>query len=158
MVNANCLIVRVLASNLYYQYIIYSAAVTKVTKSAPTTKPGCALNILVSTSNPLGTTPFAFSILLMRYIPMIQMTNTNPIRSRKGISYKPLAGFTTAKPVECKKDRSAKFGRNLKKTDNRNPPIVANNAALEVVFFQKKPRINMAKIPGDTKPVYSWIY
>src|SRR5690606_40011115 len=83
----------------------------------------------------------------MRYIPMIQMTNTNPIRSRKGISYKPLAGFTTAKPVECKKDRSAKFGRNLKKTDNRNPPIVANNAALEVVFLDRKStRLNSSHV------------
>src|SRR5690606_5653996 len=139
----------------FYQYIIYKAAVTKATKSAPTIKPGCALNIFVSTSNPLGTTPRPLSILLINYIPMIQITNTNPIRSMKVISYKPLAGFITAKPVGFKKDKSAKFGRNLKKTDNKNPPIVANNAALEVVFFQKNPRINMAKIPGDTNPVYS---
>src|SRR5690606_18842574 len=94
-------------------------------------------------------------LLLMRYIPIIQMTNTNPIRSRNGISYKPLAGFITAKPVAFKNDKSAKFGRNLKKTDKRNPPIVANKAAFDVVFFQKKPNMNIAKIPGDTKPVYS---
>ena len=36
--------------------------------------------------------------------------------------------------------------------------IIANNAAFEVVFFQKKPSRNIAKIPGDTKPVYSCMY
>jgi hypothetical protein len=33
--------------------------------------------------------------------------------------------------------------------------MVANKAAFEVVFFQKKPRINIAKTPGLTNPVYS---
>ena len=44
---------------------------------------------------------------------------------------------------------------NLKITDKTNPPTVANKAALEVVYFQKKPNINIAKIPGLTNPVYS---
>jgi hypothetical protein len=42
-----------------------------------------------------------------------------------------------------------------KNIDNAKPPTVANKAALELVFFQKKPNINMAKIPGLTNPVYS---
>ena len=44
---------------------------------------------------------------------------------------------------------------NLKKIDSINPPIVANKAALEVVFFQNKPKINMAKTPSLTNPVYT---
>src|SRR5690606_579674 len=34
----------------------------------------------------------------------------------------------------------------------------AVSAAFEVVFFQKKPNIKIAKTPGEIKPVYSWIY
>jgi hypothetical protein len=33
--------------------------------------------------------------------------------------------------------------------------MVANMAALELVFFQKNPKINIAKTPGLTNPVYS---
>ena len=33
--------------------------------------------------------------------------------------------------------------------------MTANKAASAVVRFQKKPKINIAKIPGDKKPVYS---
>ncbi len=36
--------------------------------------------------------------------------------------------------------------------------MVAKSAAFDVAFFQKKPKMNMAKIPGETNPVYSWIY
>jgi hypothetical protein len=55
-------------------------------------------------------------------------------------------------------DKSTKGGMSLKITENTNPPMVANNAALDVVRLQKKPSKNMAKIPGETNPVYSWIY
>lgn len=30
-------------------------------------------------------------------------------------------------------------------------------AAFEVVLFQKKPKMNIAKMPDETKPKYSWI-
>lgn len=83
------------------------------------------------------------------------MTNTKPMRSKNGISYSPDALFKTEKPVELKNDRSAICGKNLNRTDKINPPIVANKAAFEVVFFQKNPKMNMAKIPGETNPVYS---
>ncbi|MNR58672.1 hypothetical protein D3C85_1797260 [compost metagenome] len=36
--------------------------------------------------------------------------------------------------------------------------MVANIAAADVVRCQKKPITNMARMPGETKPVYSWIY
>src|SRR5690606_7234539 len=60
--------------------------------------------------------------------------------------------------MEYNPERSIQPGRNFNTTESANPPTVANNAALEVDFFQKNPRINMAKIPGETNPVYSWMY
>ena len=71
-------------------------------------------------------------------MPIMQITNTKNIRSINGISYTPLP-LSLAKPSGAKNDRSAKFGRNLKKMDKAKPPMVANRAAFEVVFFQKKP-------------------
>jgi hypothetical protein len=44
---------------------------------------------------------------------------------------------------------------NFVKMEKQTPPINANNAAFEVVRFQKKPKINKAKIPGETYPGYS---
>ena len=63
-----------------------------------------------------------------------------------------------AKPKGASPERSVKFGINLSKQEHANPPMVAKSAAFEVVRFQKKPRMNIAKIPGLTKPVYSWMY
>ena len=82
------------------------------------------------------------------------MINTKPILSIKGISKIPSA-FAAEKPDDCRKDKSTHLGRNLNITEKMKPPMVAKRAALEVAFFQKKPRINMAKIPGETNPVYS---
>src|SRR5471030_1917278 len=110
-----------------------------------------------STSRPFVFLPLAKSARLIIIMPTIQMTNTKPIRSRNGISYNPLSAFLNENPVLAKDDKSANFGKNLKNTENKNPPIVANIAAFEDAFFQKKPKINIAKIPGDTKPVYSCI-
>ena len=81
--------------------------------------------------------------------------NTNPILSKKGISYSPDRELFTAHPLSYKKERSTRVGRILNPTESKKPPIVANNAAFDVVFFQKKPSKNIAKIPGETKPVYS---
>ena len=75
--------------------------------------------------------------------------NTKPILSRNGISKTP-SEVAMEKPVEERKERSINPGRNLRNNESKKPPMVANNAALEVVFFQKKPRMNMAKIPGET--------
>jgi len=47
---------------------------------------------------------------------------------------------------------------NLNSMESRKPPIVANKAAFEVAFFQKNPSRNIAKIPGETRPVYSIKY
>jgi hypothetical protein len=74
-----------------------------------------------------------------------------------GISYTPSA-FKTEKPMELSEERSIHCGRNLKNTESKKPPMVAKSAAFDVAFFQKKPKMNMAKIPGETNPVYSWIY
>ena len=49
-------------------------------------KPGDILNIDFSISNPLVTTPFLVSYLLIKYITIRQIINTKPIRSTKGIS------------------------------------------------------------------------
>ena len=84
----------------------------------------------------------------------MQSANTIPIMSRKGISKTPVA-FAFAKPIEASEDKSIMPGKNFRRTEKRNPPMVAKSAALLVVFFQKKPIMNMAKIPGETKPVYS---
>ena len=64
----------------------------------------------------------------MSTIPIIHITNTNPILSRKGISYTPSA-LAFEKPEEARKDRSAKLGRNLNNSEKRKPPMVANKAA-----------------------------
>src|SRR5699024_2656556 len=114
------------------------------------------LNIEASTSNPFGTTPLRFSYLLIINISITQAINTKPTLSIKGISYTPSTG--TEKPIGAKKDRSTIPGKNFKIMDIIKPPTVAKSAALEVVFFQKNPKRNIAKIPGDTKPVYSCIY
>ena len=137
--------------------MVYNATSIPPTINAPAVKPELTPNMFLSISKLFGFTPFLISTKLITYIPSTQNKNTKPILSRKGISYKPLL-FAFAKPKGDKKERSTKSGRNLKKTESTNPPIVANNAAFEVAFFQNKPSINIAKIPGDTKPVYSCIY
>ena len=71
---------------VFYQKIVYKAAITEVIMSIPTTKPGDILNMLLSTSNPLAGTPFLVSYSLIKNIPIRQIRNTNPIRSINGIS------------------------------------------------------------------------
>ena len=68
------------------------------------------------------------------------------------------SAFGTENPTPFKKDRSTTPGINLNRIESINPPIIANKAALEVVFFQKKPNINIANTPGLTNPVYSCMY
>ena len=134
--------------------MVYSVVrMTKIT-AVPMAKLGCGLNMLRSTYRPLVLTPRLASYRLMIIIPITQKMNTKPIRSRKGISYTP-AEFLTAKPKGERNYRFIMPGRNLSRIESRKPPMVANSAALDVVFFQKKPRMNIAKMPGDTKPVYS---
>ena len=120
----------------------------------PTANEVDTLNMLESTSSPLVFTPFLCSYMLMIYIPITHTANTITILSMNGISNTP-AEFAAAHPNSYNGDRSIQPGKNLRITETINPPTVANNAAFEVVFFQKKPKMNMAKIPGDTKPVYS---
>jgi len=55
-------------------------------------------------------------------------------------------------------ERSAHLGRNFKKRESGNVINAAASAAAAVVRFQKNPSIKIAKIPGETKPVYSWMY
>lgn len=56
------------------------------------------LNIDLSTSRPCAVTPFLFSLLLIKIIPMMQITNTIDILSMKGISKIP-AAFALEKPT-----------------------------------------------------------
>src|SRR5690606_7326618 len=140
-----------------YQNIIYKATSIPQTNSAPAAKPRSTPNIRRSTSNPLACIPRCRSHWLMPHIPITHNTKTMLIRSRKGISNCPEA-LSFANPMGSRNDQFTQYGENLSHTDKINPPIVANNAALDVVPFQKNPRMNMAKIPGETKPVYSWMY
>src|SRR5690606_34414813 len=137
-----------------YQKTIYNAAVAPIISNDNTKKVGDILNILVSISRPLGTTPFAFSYKLMITIPITQNANTKVILSMKGISKTP-AAFGIAKFIADRNSKSINCPENFNITEKMKPPIVANKAAFEVVFFQKNPKINIAKIPGDTNPVYS---
>src|ERR1700693_1855964 len=119
---------------------------------APIAKPRLVLNIDASTSNPFVLTPLAVSIMDIIYIPTMQMAKTKPILSKNGISYKrvtlSLCNVSLEKPYGDKNSKLMNLGANLKKTENIKPPTVANRAAFEVAFFQKKPRINMANMPG----------
>ena len=65
-----------------------------------------------------------------------EIRNTRPIRSRKGI---------IGNPILIIKDI----------TSEARAVVIA---ALEVARFQKKPKINIATIPGLTNPVKSCIY
>ena len=122
--------------------------------SIPTMKLLDKRNILRSISMEFGITPRFVSLKLMTIIPIAQRTKTNPMRSMNGISYTPFA-FFTANPIGFKLFKETKRGRNFNKIEKMNPPMVANKAAFEVVFFQKNPKMNIAKIPGLTNPVYS---
>ena len=125
-----------------------------ITIMAPTAKDGFSLNNFLSISNAFGFMPFQFSYKLISTIPNTQIINTNPILSKNGISNTPCS-LALEKPYDYKKAKLIVPGMNLKNREKANPPMVANKAAFEVVRFQKKPSINMAKIPGLTKPVYS---
>src|SRR5690606_38141197 len=136
---------------------VYRAVRTATTIKAPIVKDLDVRNIVASVSKLWGTIPFLFSHKLMATIPKIQAIKTIPIRSINGISNTPDL-FRTANPIPERNDRLTINGANFNNMDIINPPIVAKRAALDVVFFQKKPNKNMAKIPGDTNPVYSWMY
>ena len=122
----------------------------ETTINDPTINEGDILNIELSTSNPFGLIPFLGSLILITTIPTIHIRNTKPILSINGISKTPFE-FGTAKPNGFKNDKLTKAGINLKIIDIIKPPIVANKAAFEVVLFQKKPRMNIAKTPGPLR-------
>jgi len=46
-------------------------------------------------------------------------------------------------------------GKNLKNNANIKPRSIAKQSSIRSCFLPEKSRINIAKIPGDTKPVYS---
>jgi hypothetical protein len=146
-----------------YQNTTYNAARAPQMSSVPAKNPFDTLNMEASTAKEVPeelSPPGAAGLLpsrLMITIPMTQKIKTISIRSKKGISKTPVS-FALAKPLEASAERSMKFGTNFKKQEHAKPPMVAKSAAFEVVRFQKKPRMNMAKIPGLTKPVYSWMY
>src|SRR5688572_26348538 len=96
-----------------YQKMVYNAVIIPNTSNEPAAKPGDILNIEASTSKPFGLTPLLFSILVMMLIPITQKINTNPIRSRNGISYTPSA-FNLAKLIGSRNDRSANCGNTFK--------------------------------------------
>src|SRR5690606_17818000 len=131
-----------------YQNTIYSATNIPHTSNAPTAKPLSTENNVRSTSSPFTGTPRCRSQRLIAHIPNTHKPNTMLIRSRNGISYSP-SSFSLENPIGSRTLQSTQYGENFSNTDNTNPPTVANKAALEVVPFQKKPRMNMAKIPGD---------
>ena len=64
---------------VYYQKIVYRAASTPHIINAPAVNDGDSLNILVSISSPLLFIPRFISIILIMYMPIIQMRNTKPI-------------------------------------------------------------------------------
>ena len=138
-----------------YQKTIYNAARIPQTIAAPTANAPSGLNIFESISNPRGLfLPFG-STRLMTTITATTIKNTKPIRSINGISKTADSGFLAANPYFCNRDKSANLGRNLNNNDNGKVMIAATSAAVAVVRFQKNPRIKIAKIPGETNPVYS---
>jgi hypothetical protein len=66
----------------------------------------------------------------------------------------------TAKPIGARKaDRSIIPGRNFRTTENTQAADGGEHrGAPPVVLRQKKPSRNIARMPGETKPVYSWMY
>ena len=71
------------------------------------------------------------------------------------LKYNEYAGKNVARIVVANNPIPSGTYRIGQKTDVAKPPMMANNAAFAVVRFQKKPRINIAKTPGETKPVNS---
>ena len=105
-----------------------------------TANAGVTLNMLRSISSPCGLFLLFGSVSVNTTINKIMMMKTHDMRFRKGMaSIQPLV----------------KIGRNLKSIDSGMVTSAAASAALDVVFFQKKPNRNMANTPGDMKPTYS---
>ena len=69
-----------------YQNTEYKATNKATTMSDPIAKEVGTLNILASISNPFGTIPLLFSIMLIIYMPITATVNTISIRSMNGIS------------------------------------------------------------------------
>src|SRR5258706_7943151 len=140
-----------------YQNAIYNAARIPNTMTAPIANVPCGLNIVASISRPFGLFLLRGSARLITIIRKAQIRNTKPILSRKGISYKPDSLLREENPVLLRKDRSISRGKLLKRRERGKVMIAVTSAAVAVVRFQKKPRLKIAKMPGDTNPVYSWI-
>src|SRR5258708_6168787 len=140
-----------------YQKIIYKADRMPKTSTAPTAKMPVGLNMEESISRPLVLFLLFGSLIVMMIISNAQIRKTKPIRSRNGISYNPLAVLSDEKPTPSRNDKSIHCGRVLNRSERGNVMIAVTNAAVAVVRFQKKPSRKMASIPGETKPVYSWI-
>ena len=101
---------------------------------------GVTLNMLRSISSPCGLFLLFGSLSVTTIINRIMTMKTHDMRLRKGMaSNQPLV----------------KVGRNLKNIESGIVTSAAASAALDVVFFQKKPNRNMANTPGDMKPTYS---
>lgn len=103
-------------------------------------KEGVTLNILLSISKPCLLSLLFGSVKVTSTIKTIIITKTHDILFKKGIgSIKPLV----------------KVGKNLSNIESGMVSRAADIAALEVVFFQKKPNRKIAKTPGEIKPTYS---
>src|SRR6185295_12650270 len=94
----------------------------------------------------------------MTIIKKAQIRNTKPILSRNGISYNPDSPLSDENPVLLRKDKSIKRGKLLKRRESGKVITAVTSAAVAVVRFQKNPKMKIAKIPGETNPVYSWMY
>src|SRR5258707_13331100 len=125
--------------------------------TAPIANVPCGLNIVASISSPFGLFLLRGSARLMTIIRTEQIRNTKPILSRNGISYNPDSLLSEENPVLVRKDRSISRGKLLKRRERGKAMIAVTSAAVAVVGFQKKPKLKIAKMPGDTKPVYFWI-
>lgn len=104
--------------------------------NVPTAKEPPILKSSKSTFIAFGLSLLFGSARLMMTISATKITKTQPMRSRNGIS-----GV-----------------RNLKAVESGMVSKAATRAAVELVRFQKKPRMKMATTPGEMKPVYSWMY
>ena len=108
--------------------------------TAATVKAGVTLNMLRSISRPCGLSLLLGSVKVTSTISIIIMTNTHDILFRNGIGAIHPSVYT---------------GKNLNSIDNGMVTSAADNAAREVVFFQKKPNRKIAKMPGEINPTYS---
>lgn len=107
-----------------------------------TIKDGVTLNILLSISMPFLLSLLSGSVKVTIIINIIMMTKTQLMRFKNGIA-------SIAPPDIC--------GRYLNNNDNGITITADTRAALDVVFFQKKPNKNIANIPGEINPTHSCI-